>query len=192
MKITVPTYLTIFRMAAAVVIPLIFVLVPGPEGYWAVAGLFLVASVTDWIDGQLARKFDLASRLGSVLDPIADKMLVASALLVVIAGTENRLWLIVPASVIFARELLVSGLREFGGGQDISLNVSLLAKCKTVVQMAALLILMLCGALETEPGSLLIVTGVSAVWIAAVLTLVTGADYFFKALPGLREESQDA
>ena len=72
------------------------------------------------------------------------------------------------------------------------MNVSLLAKCKTVVQMAALLILMLCGALETGPGSPLVVTGVSAVWIAAVLTLVTGADYFFKALPGLREEKQDA
>ena len=189
MDITVPTYLTLGRLAAAVALPVVVVAVSHPEAFWVAAALFAVASATDWFDGHLARRLGQESRLGIVLDPIADKVLVSSALLTIVACMDERDWLLIPASVILVREFLVSGLREHSGESSGDLLRSTLpAKCKAALQMAALLLLLVCCALETEPGNALAVIGVSAVWMAAALTVLTGADYVLKAIRMMREE----
>ncbi len=191
MKITFPTWLTIGRLIAAFLLPVPFVLLDGALAYQVTTVLLVVASATDWLDGYLARRLDLETTLGRVLDPIADKILISSAFFIVVAGSANPGWLLVPAALIIARELFIAGLREFIGAGSLSLKVSLLAKCKTFAQMAALLILMLCGATGQPAGGGLEVAGVLAAWIAALLSLVTGADYLMKAWPMLREGKQD-
>ena len=188
MDITLPTFLTLGRLAAAVALPVVIVAVSHPLAFWVAAALFAVASATDWLDGHLARRLDRESRLGIVLDPIADKVLVSCALLAIIACMEERNWLLIPASVIVAREFLVSGLREHSGESGNLLRSTLPAKCKAALQMAALLLLLVCCALETEPGNILAVAGISALWMAAALTAFTGADYFLKAVRMMREE----
>lgn len=188
MEITVPTFLTLGRLAASVAMPVVVVAASHPEAFWAAAALFAVASATDWLDGYLARRLGQESRLGIVLDPIADKVLVSCALLTIVACMDERVWLLIPASVILAREFLVSGLREHSGGSGILLRSTFPAKCKAALQMAALLLLLVCCALETEPGNALAVAGISAVWLAAVLTALTGADYVLKAIRMMREE----
>lgn len=188
MDITLPTFLTLGRLAAAVALPVVAVAVSHPGAFWVAATLFAVASATDWLDGHLARRLGQESRLGIVLDPIADKVLVSCALLTIIACMEEREWLLIPASVILAREFLVSGLREHSGKSGNLLRSTLPAKCKAALQMAALLLLLVCCALETEPGDALAVAGISAVWMAAALTAFTGADYFLKAIRMMREE----
>ena len=188
MEITVPTLLTIGRLAAAVALPVVVVAVSGPVAFWVAAALFAVASATDWLDGHLARRLGQESRLGIVLDPIADKVLVSCALLTIVACMDERGWLLVPSSVILAREFLVSGLREHSGESGNPLRSTIPAKCKAALQMAALLILLVCCALETEPGNALAVAGISAVWMAAALTVLTGADYVLKAIRMMREE----
>ena len=189
MKLTLPTYLTLGRLAAAAALPLLYVAVPHPKAFWLISALFLIASITDWLDGYLARKLGQISNLGRMLDPIADKILVSTALLIVISCMEERAWLLIPATVILAREFLVSGLREFSGGGGSSLKTTFPAKCKTALQMAGLLILMLCCALDAHRGNVLPTVGIVAIWIAAMLTIFTGADYFKKALPMLREDT---
>lgn len=188
MEITVPTFLTLGRLAAAVALPVVIVAVSHPEAFWIAAALFAVASATDWLDGYLARSLGQESRLGIALDPIADKVLVSSALLTIVVCMDERVWLLIPASVILAREFLVSGLRELSGGSGNQLRSTFPAKCKAALQMAALLLLLVCCAQETEPGNALAVAGISAVWLAAALTVLTGADYFLKAIRMMREE----
>ena len=188
MEITVPTFLTLGRLAAAVALPVVVVAVSHPEAFWVAAALFAAASATDWLDGHLARRFGQESRLGIVLDPIADKVLVSCALLTIIACMDERVWLLIPASVILAREFLVSGLREHSAESGNLLRSTLPAKCKAALQMAALLLLLVCCALGTEPGNALVVAGISAVWMAAALTALTGADYVLKAIRMMREE----
>ena len=186
---TIPTYLTIARLLAAGLIPLLLVLLDGSLAFWIIAALFLGSSLTDWLDGYLARRLGQETQLGRMLDPIADKILVSCALLVVIVGLDDRIWLVLPASVILARELFVSGLREFVGIGNATLKVSALAKWKTAVQMLALLGLMVCCALEIESGRMPVIAGILGLWLAAVLTAVTGVDYFRKALPIMQKEN---
>ena len=188
---TIPTYLTIARLLAAGLIPLLLVLLDGSLAFWIIAALFLGSSLTDWLDGYLARRLGQETQLGRMLDPIADKILVSCALLVVIVGLDDRIWLVLPASVILARELFVSGLREFVGNGNATLKVSALAKWKTAVQMLALLGLMVCCALEIESGRMPVISGILGLWLAAVLTAVSGVDYFRKALPIMQKESGD-
>ena len=191
MEITVPTYLTLGRLAAAVALPVVVVIGSRPGAFWVAAAMFVAASATDWLDGHLARRHGQESRLGTVLDPIADKILVSCALLVIVAWMDERVWLLIPATVILAREFLVSGLRELSGGSGGLLKSTFPAKCKAALQMAALPVLLVCCALETEPGNALAVAGISAVWMAAALTAITGADYLLKALQMMREEVAD-
>ena len=188
MEITVPTFLTLGRLAAAVAMPVVVVAASRPEAFWVAAALFAVASATDWLDGHLARRLDQESRLGIVLDPIADKVLVSSALLIIVTCMDEWVWLLIPASVILAREFLVSGLREHSGESGNLLRSTFPAKCKAALQMAALLLLLVCCALDTEPGNALAVAGISAVWMAAALTALTGVDYVLKAIRIMREE----
>lgn len=172
-----PNLLTISRI---VVIPAIFLSVYITSMWWAIlaAVLFIVASITDYFDGYLARSRGETSALGRLLDPIADKLLVTSALVVLLAKpgmVESKLSFI-PVIVILCREILVSGLREFLREVNVGLPVTHLAKWKTGFQMTALSMMLLKGVWYW--GGI----GEVLLWIAGVLTFITGYQYFQKSL----------
>ncbi|MBK5933021.1 CDP-diacylglycerol--glycerol-3-phosphate 3-phosphatidyltransferase [Rhodovulum imhoffii] len=184
---TLPNILTVFRLLAAPGLALAFVLLPRPEAdLWALV-LFAGASVTDWLDGYLARKWNQTSRFGAMLDPIADKAMVVIALGTLMALWGANAWLMVPATAILFREVFVSGLREFLGTQAGLLKVTKLAKWKTTVQMVAVSVLLAQGLLGGWLAGLAQWGGFALLWAAGALTLLTGWDYFAKALPFLRE-----
>ena len=176
-----PNLLTLSRIA---VIPLVFLAVYFHGGYNYFAGvLFVVASITDYFDGKLARDRGQVSAFGRLLDPIADKLLVASALVVVLAQ-PNLVCKIsyIPVFVILCRELLVSGLREFLREVNVGLPVTRLAKWKTGFQMTALSMLFFDGLfIWGGLGELLL-------WIAGGLTFYTGYQYFAKSLEYIKQE----
>jgi cardiolipin synthase len=149
--------------------------VAGDYARWFGCALFAAAGFTDWLDGHVARRWEQQSELGRFLDPIADKLLVSATLFML--STTDRLTgpAILPALVILCREILVSGLREYLAGLRVGLPVSRLAKWKTAIQMIAIAVLIVGDA---GPRVLPVVTiGEALLWIAALLTLVTGYDY---------------
>lgn len=174
---SLPNLLTLSRILA---VPL-FVLLMW-EGNWITYLLafllFCVAGVTDYIDGYLARARGTVSKLGIFLDPIADKIMVASVIVMLIHNDAIKGWTMLPALVIILREIAVSGLREFLAGLSVSLPVSRLAKWKTAIQMVALGALLL-GQFSPRflPWLPVHEVGVAALFLAAGLTLVTGWDY---------------
>jgi cardiolipin synthase len=143
---------------------------------WSALAIFLFACFTDFLDGYLARTLSQTSRLGQALDPIADKLLVSAALLLLSGfGKISRLTLI-PTIVILCREILVSGLREFLSEISLRLPVTNLAKWKTATQMLAISCLLLrdtsyFGVMMGQSGEILL-------WVAALMTLITGWGYF--------------
>ncbi len=171
----IPNILTISRiLLLPVLIGLFFI----PESWaaWAALWVYTFCAVTDFLDGYLARRMNITSNVGTFLDPISDKIMVA-ALLLVLAGFDRLegLWLI-PAIVILAREFLIAGLREFLGPQNIKVPVSKLAKWKTTVQMVALGFLVIGDYGDTVlPNTLLI--GQVGLTLAAAITLITGWSY---------------
>jgi cardiolipin synthase len=173
---SLPNALTLARIALVPLFVAAF-FIPGDTGRWVVFVLFCLAGATDAVDGIIARKLNAVSAFGRMLDPIADKLIVSAALLMLAAdGTISGVQL-VPALVILCREILVSGLREFLAEAAVSLPVTRVAKLKTVVQVTAIAALIACSASEsTLPG----VTRVALVglWIAAGLTFYTGYAYF--------------
>ena len=175
-KKNLPNWLTYFRIAVIPALVLVFFL-KGNWGYWLSAGLFLLASITDWLDGYVARKWQVESAVGRFLDPIADKLLVATALLLLVqSNTDDTTRAdIIPAIAIVCREILVSGLREFLAEIRVSVPVSKLAKWKTAVQMAAIFLLLL-GA-GGPPWLYAEWLGRACLWLAAILTLMTGYAY---------------
>lgn len=173
---SLPNLLTFGRIAA---IPLIVILLYTGSGIarWVALAVFIIASVTDFFDGWLARAWQQQSALGRMLDPIADKLLVAIVLLMLVAdGTISGLSLFA-ALVILAREILVSGLREFLAEVRVGVPVTALAKWKTLIQMVALGFL-LAGPAGEVLDPLAYATGLTLLWIAAIVTIYTGADYF--------------
>lgn len=179
-----PNILTISRI---IVIPLIFASIYFTSYAWAMlAGiLFVAASVTDYLDGYLARAWNETSAFGRLLDPIADKLLVATALVVILVKPNMYSLGItaIPAFVILCREILVSGLREFLREVNVGLPVTKLAKWKTAFQMTALAMMLFkdlwigwnyCGEL--------------LLWIAAILTFITGYQYYQKSLDYVKAE----
>jgi cardiolipin synthase (CMP-forming) len=178
--LTLPNILTLSRIVA---VPLLVALLWWPQweaGYAAAFALYCLMGITDYFDGYLARAQGAVSRLGVFLDPIADKIMVAAVILMLV-GTrfEDRAIItgvhLIAALVILLREITVSGLREFLGGIQVSVPVSKLAKWKTTFQLVALGALILAGAF---PAAAWIKTvGLATLWGAAVLTLVTGWDY---------------
>ena len=149
----------------------------GAAWAWMGVVLFAIAGITDYLDGYLARHWNQLSRFGRVLDPIADKLLVGSIL--VILAWEGRLngIMVIPAVIILCREILVSGLREFLAEIKVGCPVTRLAKWKTACQMVALPVLMVCN----EAGFLnvfLTILGTLLFWGAAILTIMTGYDYW--------------
>ena len=173
-KRDIPNYLTYFRIA---VIPALIVVYlvrdyMGHWGYYIACGLFVTASITDWLDGYVARIWQAQSNIGRFLDPIADKLLVATALLLLVNYDHADL---LPAIAIVCREILVSGLREFLAEIRVGVPVSRLAKWKTGVQMGAITFLLLgVGGPDWLHAALI---GRILLWIAAALTLVTGYAY---------------
>lgn len=153
---------------------------PHPWGAWGPFALFTVAGVTDWFDGYLARRWHAASKLGACFDPIADKLLIISALFMLVKVDSVVL---LPALLIAVREILVSGLREhLSRAGSPALKVTFLAKCKTAVQMVAILAVMAGPGLGGAWHAYAVVCGPVLLWLAALLTLVTGGDYLLKAL----------
>ncbi|MBV6657038.1 MAG: CDP-diacylglycerol--glycerol-3-phosphate 3-phosphatidyltransferase, partial [Devosiaceae bacterium] len=173
--LSIPNLLTYGRIAA---VPAIVACLysSAPVWLWTAVVIFIIAAVTDFFDGYLARVLDQQSSLGKMLDPIADKLLVGAVLMMLAANGTIAGWSLVPAIIILSREILVSGLREYLGQMSLSVPVSKLAKWKTTVQLVAL------GVLIAGPaGDALIPfaseAGLTLLWLAAALTVWTGYDY---------------
>ena len=189
MLTNVPNMLTLSRIGAIPLIIATFYLEP-PYGNWVGMGVLVYAGITDFFDGYVARAMSQQSALGKFLDPIADKLLVGALLVMLVAFERIPGIGVLPAVIILCREILVSGLREFLAGVEISVPVSTLARWKTTLQMFMLGFLIvgpagpMFGPLTTTE------VGVIGLWIAALLTLVTGYDYL---RAGLRHvEAMDA
>ena len=216
---TIPNILTLVRLAAAPMVAVMFLYFTRPYADWAALILFVLAATTDFIDGYLARKWKQESRLGAMLDPIADKAMVIIALCVITGFSGMNPWILLPATFILFREVFVSGLREFLGDTAGTLKVTNLAKWKTTAQMFAIAILFGVGVFEHHLGMLSFgmdaatvdaildgtmddplglrghylgmqttwYIGITLLWVAAILTVITGWDYFRKALPHLKD-----
>jgi cardiolipin synthase len=180
MLIGLPNFLTFSRI---LVIPLLVAafFLPAPYNNWTAFGLFLVASATDYLDGWLARRLGQTSPLGRFLDPVADKLLVAAAIVMLVWADRAP---VIPALIILCREILVSGLREFLAELKVGLPVTQLAKWKTAAQMLAVCLLMvgmeqpITTSLQISPMEM----GTALLWVAAGLTAFTGYDYLRVAL----------
>lgn len=215
---TIPNILTTLRLLAAPLLAVMFLYFTRPYADWFALILFVGAALTDWFDGYLARAWGQQTRLGAMLDPIADKAMVVIALMVIIGFSSWSPWLVLPATVILFREVFVSGLREFLGDTAGTLKVTNLAKWKTTLQMIAIATLfsqgifehyfgmwswgmdetmiddVLSGRVEDELGLQTMLKGaiwsgrlgLVLLWLAAALTLITGIDYFRKAIPHLK------
>lgn len=216
-----PNILTVFRLLAAPMVGFAFALFARPLADWIAVTLFILAALTDYLDGYLARRWKQISKFGRMLDPIADKAMVIIALAVVIGLSGLNPLVLFPATIILLREVFVSGLREFLGGSVI-LHVTKLAKWKTTVQLVAIAVLLFVGLLEVDLQIVYgqmdpyafqqIVTGevkddtwlyakstlfdyaylggLALLWLAAVLTAITGWEYFSSARPHLAEAEE--
>jgi cardiolipin synthase len=181
--LNLPNILTLSRIAAIPVVVACFWLDRG-WAQWFSMIVFVAACVTDWFDGYFARRYHQISRFGRFLDPIADKLLVAAALLMLVDRGPLHGVHVLAALIILAREILVSGLREFLAELRVGLPVSQLAKWKTGVQMVAIALLLVGDAAD----HILTVVGLWMIWAAALLTLITGYDYL---RTGLRHMAED-
>ena len=179
--LTLPNLLTLSRIFA---VPLLVFLLwkPAPYDYAITFVLYCIVGITDYFDGYLARAQGQISRLGQFLDPIADKIMIAAVLVMLMASRQAdgdppiiEDFSVIPALIILLREMIVSGLREFLADLRVSMPVSHLAKWKTTFQLVALGALILGGALPQQEWIHLV--GVASLWAAAALTLVTGYDY---------------
>ena len=194
MNIKIPNILTIGRI---IIVP-IFVLtffIPGLFGDLIPFFLFALASFTDYLDGLLARMFKEESKLGELLDPIADKILVAAALILLVMNGTIKNYEVIAAIIILTREILISGLREFLAKGQITMQVTSLSKLKTFIQMISIAIL-----LTGESGNKIInfqdynaqTIGIILLWLSAALTLFTGYDYMRKGIDhAISEDNKD-
>lgn len=172
-----PNFLTIVRIGVIPIIVLTFYFDNVVIAHQLAALLFIIACITDFFDGYIARKFNLESNLGKMLDPIADKILIGAILIMLVKFEKvNEL----PCILILIREFAVAGLREFLAEIRVSVPVSHLAKIKTFMQMAALFILLLGS--QGSGISALDGIGQIALWAAALITIFTGWSYFYAAM----------
>jgi cardiolipin synthase len=187
----IPNLLTYGRILAVPLIVLCFFvegqLNDADYARWTALAIFILASVTDYFDGYLARIWKQTSNIGRMLDPIADKLLVATCLLLLAANGTIAGWSLWAGIIILCREILVSGLREYLAALKVSVPVTQLAKWKTAIQMIAI------GFLLVGPAGDRLVTGITEIgiallWVSAVVTLYTGYDYFRAGLKHIVEE----
>jgi CDP-diacylglycerol--glycerol-3-phosphate 3-phosphatidyltransferase len=168
-----PIGLTLSRI---VLVPLLIVFLISSSRVHALiaAAIFLVAAFTDWLDGQIARRRNQVTTLGTLLDPIADKLLVAAALVSLLQIEKVAAWMVV---VIIGRELAVSGLRAVAGTVGVIVPASRLAKWKTASQYVAITLLIIAKGIESPPFHAL---STGLLWLAVLLTMVSGVDYFYR------------
>ncbi len=186
-----PNILTYGRIAAVpVVVGLLYwqsIVGGGLWLRWAALAVFIAAAVTDVLDGYFARMWEQHSSLGRMLDPIADKLLVASCLLMLAAEETIRGWTLLAAVVILCREILVSGLREYLAELNVSVPVTRLAKWKTTGQLVAIAFL-IAGEAGDRVVPRITEVGILLLWLSALLTLYTGYDYMRAGLRYMIEE----
>ena len=177
----IPNLLTYARIIAVPIIVFCFFiegrLASSDFARWTALILFAAASITDYLDGYLARIWNQTSNIGRMLDPIADKLLVASVLLLMAADGTIAGWSIWAAITILCREILVSGLREYLAALKVAVPVTRIAKWKTTIQMVAIAFL-LAGPAGDKIVPYTTEMGITLLWIAAILTFYTGYDYF--------------
>jgi len=187
---TLPNILTVSRVLAIPVLVALLLFVPDPAGSWLAFSAYTYACITDFFDGYLARAWHQQSAFGRFLDPIADKLLVAAVLLVLVGIDRFHGLTVLPTAVILCREILVSGLREFLAEVQVGVPVSSLAKWKTTIQMLALGFLLV-GPNGPDFGPLSTTeVGIYGLWGAAALTLITGYDYLVHGLQHIRETDE--
>jgi len=185
--LNIPNILTYRRIAAAPLVGATYY-IPGNWGPWIAFSIFIVASITDYFDGYLARAWQQQSALGRMLDPIADKLLVSVAILVLAVDgmfDGTSFW---AAVIILMREIFVSGLREFLAELRVSVPVTRLAKWKTTMQLIAVAALLIAPALQGARQGFIINLGLTFFWATAIVTLYTGYDYFRAGLKHLVDE----
>ncbi|WP_169570137.1 CDP-diacylglycerol--glycerol-3-phosphate 3-phosphatidyltransferase [Sneathiella limimaris] len=185
MLFRLPNLLTLSRIA---VIPLLLAsfYLPGDASSWVPLGLFIAAGITDFFDGYLARRNKQTSNLGRFLDPVADKLLVAAALLFLVGVDRITDWQLIPAVIILCREIMVSGLREYLAELRVGMPVSRLAKWKTTFQILALCFLLGGPAVQKSFDALLV--GNILLWLAGLLTVWTGYDYLRLGLQHMMDQ----
>ncbi|WP_024890044.1 CDP-diacylglycerol--glycerol-3-phosphate 3-phosphatidyltransferase [Luteimonas huabeiensis] len=198
MKLTIPTWLTLLRILMIPLLVLVFYL---PFGWtnFASAAVFGLAAITDWLDGWIARRYHQSSAFGAFLDPVADKLMVAVALFLIVQSHPTP-WMAFWAAVIVGREIAVSALREWMAelGQRATVRVAAVGKIKTAVQMIALLCLLYSVTPETPPrqtpwlGEPIFHIGDWLLAVAALLTLWSGLQYLRAAWPALKENERKA
>ena len=192
MKFKIPNILTIGRI---IIVPFFVVsfFLPGFYGEIIPFLLFILASFTDFLDGLLARLYKEESKLGELLDPIADKIIVSAALILLVMNGTIQNYEVIAAIIILTREILISGLREFLGKVQVQMPVTSLAKVKTFIQMFSIAIL-----LTGETGNTIInfedynaqTVGIVLLWLSAFLTLYTGYDYVRKGIDHIISEDE--
>jgi CDP-diacylglycerol--glycerol-3-phosphate 3-phosphatidyltransferase/cardiolipin synthase len=192
MKIKIPNILTIGRI---IIVPFFVVsfFLPGFYGEIIPFLLFILASFTDFLDGLLARLYKEESKLGELLDPIADKIIVSAALILLVMNGTIQNYEVIAAIIILTREILISGLREFLADVQVKIPVSSLARSKTFIQMFSIAIL-----LTGETGNKIInfedynaqTMGIILLWLSAFLTLYTGYDYVRRGIEHVVSEDE--
>ncbi len=192
MRINLPTWLTLFRVLLLPVMVIVFYL-PFRGANLAAAVVFVLAGVTDWLDGYLARRLNLTSAFGAFLDPVADKLMIAVTLFLLVEshrGGWPGILMAVTASIIVGREISVSALREWMAqiGARSKVKVAFLGKLKTAMQMVALVVLLLQHDAETLR---LYHIGEALLVVAGILTIWSGLDYLRAAWPSLRGDSDE-
>jgi CDP-diacylglycerol--glycerol-3-phosphate 3-phosphatidyltransferase len=180
--LNIPNLLTLFRL---VLIPFIILAYywPSENRYLIAAGIFSIAAITDWLDGYLARKLNQSTAFGAFLDPVADKITVTVAL-VVLVESYAEFWLTVPAVIIICREIVISALREWMAetGKSANVAVSYIGKVKTTMQMGSIIVL-----LASPPGTLMGFIGVGMLYAAAILTIWSMVLYLLAAWSQLKK-----
>lgn len=189
--LNLPNLLTYARILAVPLIVLCFYMEgrPSPTDWWRWASvwIFVIASITDYFDGYIARVWEQTSNIGRMLDPIADKLLVSAILLLLAFDRTIDKWSLWAAIIILCREILVSGLREYLAALKVSVPVTQLAKWKTTIQLVAI------GFLLAGPAGDKILPytteiGLALLWVSAIVTLYTGYDYFRAGLKHVVDE----
>ena len=179
--LSLPNVLTYLRILAIPAMAVCFLAIKSDTGRLSALAIYLAACVTDWLDGYLARVWDQQSALGRMLDPIADKLLVGTVLILLVHDNTIDHGTIPAAIIILCREILVSGLREFLAELNVKVHVTQLSKWKTTLQMFALAVLVAGPAVDRLIAGFSML-GYALLWVAALLTLWTGYDYLKAAV----------
>ena len=214
MNWTIPNILTALRLIAAPAVVIATLAFQDPLSYWIALIIFVVAGLTDFVDGYLARLWKQETAFGKMMDPIADKTIVIMTLIALLVPFKFSALIMIPTLVIIFREILVSGLREFLGNKSNLLSVTRLAKWKTSFQIIAICSLyialllnfyqmssndnvtgiQLSMILEKTPrnhSSILLIASICLLWIATILTFLSGYEYLLKAIKFISEKNKN-